>query len=313
MILTIDLKRKDESAIQVVAVSHSRDASGLTTSPTGKNYFLTTSSDCTLKRWQISPPMLLQSAHLGIKSICVCLSPDENLAAVGHVRGRFTVWDLGHPDAFTRGREGPMPRCLLKNTYRSEDIADIKFSPNGRFLAVASREQTIDVYDVPYDFNRLGVCRGHSAAVLHVDFTVDSKFLRSSCAASEVLYWDIPGCSQRSRGRDLKDAEWATHSVNFGWSLRGMWHAGMLGTSIGSVDVSNSLQQCVCGEDSGSLRLFRYPAMPGCKWKEFGGAASHVAHTRFTLDDKYLISSVMDGTVMVWNHVPPKGASQSVP
>jgi hypothetical protein len=47
------------------------------------------------------------------------------LVAVGHRGGRFTVWDAPSPPQ--------VPRCVLKNTQRTEDITDIKFSPDGRY------------------------------------------------------------------------------------------------------------------------------------------------------------------------------------
>jgi WD40 repeat protein len=317
MIVTIDLKpgpdKEPASAIRCIVMSHTLNCGGLVTSPTGSDYFLTASEDCTLKRWSVSSKSLLQSANVGIKAICVALSPDESLAAIGHARGRFTVWDLGHPEMHKRDpRNAPFPRCLLKNTFRHEDVTDVKFSLDGRYLAVATREQVIDVYQVHYDFNRVGVCKGHTAAVLHIDFSVDSKYLRSSCAAAEILYWEMPSCKQRGRGRDLKDVSWATYSVTFDWALQGFWHAGMLSGSIDSMDVANSMGTVVAGMDSGKLRLMKYPALQGGKFKEFGGASTHVLTIKFTLDDERVIATCADGTVLVYRHATRRDLDRPV-
>ena len=101
------------------------------------------------------------------------------------------------------------PRMLpcsppLKELHdRNEDITDIKFAPMGSILAVASAERTIDLYGkwhVPNDphsphydptatnmvIQRIAVCRGHSSAVTHMDFSDDAFYLRCVCVCTCV-------------------------------------------------------------------------------------------------------------------------------
>lgn len=172
--------------------------------------------------------------------------------------------------------------------------------------------QVIDVYEVHYDFNRVGVCKGHTAAVLHVDFSVDSKYLRSTCAAAEILYWEIPSCKQQGRARQMKDLVWATNSVTFDWALQGLWHAGMLPGSIDSADVSNSMGTVVAGMDSGMIRLTRYPALHGSKFREFGGASTHVHLVKYTLDDERVVAVCGDGTILVFRHASRKDLDRQI-
>jgi WD40 repeat protein len=73
---------------------------------------------------------------------------------------------------------------------REQDVTDLKFAPAGNLFAVASAERTIDLYakwfeesDDPsaakFVLQRIGVCRGHSSAVTHMDFSDDAVYLRS--------------------------------------------------------------------------------------------------------------------------------------
>ena len=38
---------------------------------------------------------------------------------------------------------------------------------------------------------RVGVCRGHSSAITHMDFSDDAVYLRSNDASGEVFHWSI--------------------------------------------------------------------------------------------------------------------------
>ena len=69
----------------------------------------------------------------------------------------------------------PLHDCVQK-------IAELKYSPDSRTLAVASHDQFIDLYDAEDDsYKRLYRCRGHSATVSHIDWSVDCKVIMSQC------------------------------------------------------------------------------------------------------------------------------------
>ena len=198
-----------------LVLGHCGASTGCDVSPSCAPYFVTVSLDGTLRRWSLTAHSLLQSVHVGLPSTSVAISPDESLIAIGHTAGRFSVWDWPAP---IRNRE-TTPRCILKNSQRFEDVCDIKWSPGGRYLAVACREQVIDIYDALQDFRRVGTCKGHSGAVLHIDFSADGNFLRSDCAAAELLHWEVPSGRQFPRVVEHRDLAWATNNVIFGCPL----------------------------------------------------------------------------------------------
>ena len=43
-------------------------------------------------------------------------------------------------------------------------VADVKFSPDGRYLVAASQERCADVYDCERGYKKISRCAGHSAA-----------------------------------------------------------------------------------------------------------------------------------------------------
>lgn len=58
---------------------------------------------------------------------------------------------------------------------------DVRWSPDGQRLAVASNDNFIDIYD--HDGKGLKpkvTCKGHSSFVTHVDWSADGKFLQST-------------------------------------------------------------------------------------------------------------------------------------
>lgn len=61
-------------------------------------------------------------------------------------------------------------------------IRCIRWSPNGKVLAVGSADHDVYLYSGDqYNYPPVGKCRGHNFGVMAVDFSDDSAWLRSSC------------------------------------------------------------------------------------------------------------------------------------
>jgi WD40 repeat protein len=79
----------------------------------------------------------------------------------------------------------------------TDTIRDVKFSPDGRWLAAASEDTSVVLLRCRPSsqvFQVAAHCRGHAAAVLSLDFSADSCVLRSTCSACEVRHW--PPCTR---------------------------------------------------------------------------------------------------------------------
>ena len=55
-----------------------------------------------------------------------------------------------------------------KKKERVERVSDIKFSPDGKLVAVGTHDNFIDIYSVDDNFQRKAVCKGHSSYITHL-------------------------------------------------------------------------------------------------------------------------------------------------
>jgi WD40 repeat protein len=107
--------------------------------------------------------------------------------------------------------------------HSKRSIVDMKFSPNGQSLAVASHDCNIYLYsvDIPGGkYTRRAVCSGHSSVVTHLDWSADSQFLQSNSQDYELLFWQASGNIFRSASK-LRDVQWATWTATLGWPVQG--------------------------------------------------------------------------------------------
>ena len=105
--------------------------------------------------------------------------------------------------------------------------------------------------------------RGHSSYVNHIDWSLDSRLLQSTCGAYELLYWDVAKGGQLLSSADTLegDTRWASRTVTLGFGVMGIWPPNAKGTDINAVDVDEALGLCVTSDDCGRLSLFNYPCI----------------------------------------------------
>ena len=76
---------------------------------------------------------------------------------------------------------------------RKEVLHEMKYSPDGQFLAVGSNDNFVDIYSVGEGYKHVGHCSGSSSFITHLDWSVDSKYIQTNSGASERLYYQVPG------------------------------------------------------------------------------------------------------------------------
>lgn len=75
---------------------------------------------------------------------------------------------------------------------RKEVIHEMKFSPDGSYLAVGSNDGPVDIYAVAQRYKKIGECNKSSSFITHIDWSVDSKFLQTNDGAGERLFYKMP-------------------------------------------------------------------------------------------------------------------------
>lgn len=172
-------------------------------------------------------------------------------------------------------------------------------SPDGTKLAVGSHDNHIYVYDASY--NCIGKCTGHSSYITAVDWSEDSKTMRSNCGAYELLFWN-EDCSQDPSGRtNYQNTTWASHTAKMAWTVEGIYPKGADGTYVNSVCATPDGEHILTGDDSRLWRVFNNPARFNHKPKCYRGHSEFVQGVITSADGSrvYTVGG-QDMTMMQW-------------
>lgn len=212
--------------------------------------------------------------------------------AIGHNDGRVTI------------RAGATSLDNTKITLEDSEewIEAMAYSPCGNKLAVGSHDNKIYVYDTTDSYKLLGTCSKHNSFIVSVDWSEDSKFIRSVCGAHELLFFDGDSFEQDTSGAsNTVETVWATSSAKYGWLVSGIFPACTDGTHINHVDFSPCGNYIVTGDDYGLVNVWRNPARKGATPKSLRGHSEHVVRTYFAKGGDYIISvGGYDKTIMQW-------------
>jgi WD40 repeat protein len=176
----------------------------------------------------------------------------------------------------------------------------IKFSPDGRWIALGSNDHKIYLHDST-ELKCRHVLGKHNAVVQNLDWTSDSRYLHSTCAGHELLFWDAERGQHMPGGAiALRDAEWASWTCTLGWPVSGL-NALM---DISCVSASEDL--VVYGDLTGNLQLARFPS-PETPWRHetYYGHGSRVTSLAWSSDRSTIVSigGGEDRSLFIWRLV----------
>jgi WD40 repeat protein/Ca2+-binding EF-hand superfamily protein len=279
-----------------IASGHSKgELWGLDTHPT-RDEFVTVGDDETIRIWSLRSFEQSNARKMPKGARSVCYNPAGTVLCVGMIDGEVSLVEATSVQL----------RAYSTWHHSNKMISDIKFSPDGNYLATASSDCNIYLYKSSdaKNFIRLAVCRGHSGAVTHIDFSLNSQFLQSNATDCSLLYWNLSG-NQITHSFSMKDVTWATNTCVFGWSVQGIWNKkspdyGEVNCCLALPDIGD----IITGDDYNKINLYAYPSISLTSvYQSYSGHAAHVTNLKCSWNKRYLVSlGGLDRTVLLWRH-----------
>ncbi len=166
-------------------------------------------------------------------------------------------------------------------------VQDVKIAPNCKMLAFGthgglSRIELVKIADNGKKLQKVAsVNVALSSALTHLDWSSDSGSVVVNSQAYELMWIDA-NSQQRISASGAKDIDFHSWSCILGFPVQGIW-PGPDYTDVNSVCRSHSRQTLVTGEDSGKVKLFRFPCVvEGAGNKEYIGHSSHVTRVKLS-------------------------------
>eukprot|EP00752_Nemacystus_decipiens_P004400 g4020.t2 len=278
---------------------------GLACNPTAPE-FCTVGEDKQLRIWDIYSKRPIRCHEVEMPSRAVSYSPDGSKITVGFgtpIRESSKQfdgkWIVLQEDDF---------QVLHAARDSQKHITDIKWAPSGQSLAMGSADGKIYVYSTAERYVLAAMLTTHNSPIVAIDFSTDGRYVRSTCQAYELFSHEadtgmvIPAASR------LKNVQWHTQTVLFGWASQGVWPPELDGTEVMSVDATlnseHSSKAVAAGDNLGRIRLLRQPCTsPYADSKSYRGHAAGITRLRWSMGQSHLISIGMeDRCIMQWRH-----------
>ncbi len=83
--------------------------------------------------------------------------------------------------------------------------------------------------------------KGHRGEVIQLDWSTDSRYIRSVSSLYELFFWDVDAGVRVKFISLLRDVTWLTDTCALGWTTMGIWPTEIEGSEVFSVAVNQQL------------------------------------------------------------------------
>ncbi|ESN91898.1 hypothetical protein HELRODRAFT_181954 [Helobdella robusta] len=209
-----------------------------------KGFFATASDDKTVRIWELSSRMSVRKRSMEEGMRSCSFNHDASLLAVGMLNGSVALINTKSMKVLKAWKD------------RKEVIHEMKHSADGRWLAVGSNDNFVDVYDCNNDYKKVGVCTGNSSFITHLDWSVDGRYITTKV---ELLR----NGKRVTNSEEIKNIKWLTFTGVLGNEVKGIWQKYTDTNDINATDVNDDV--IATADDFGLVKLFKFPSYEkGC-------------------------------------------------
>ncbi|VDD87103.1 unnamed protein product [Enterobius vermicularis] len=280
------LKGDLAQGFKFVMQGHADELWALSTRPTLPHY-LTGSIDGTLRLWDAFSKTMIWSMLIQEGITCLDFHCSGQVFAVGTVLGPWMVFN-----ADTREQ---VHLC----TDASEPVSSVRFSPDGKLIAVASKDARAYIYNISENlksYSKAAQLVGLLSFISTLDWSTDNSLLRSNNNDFEQQIWNATTGRLSDTGK-ARNAVWSSSRciVSF--------ENGCIAQSIpGIMAIERSLDSkfVAVAIDNGAIRFYQYPTTSiMAMYREIFGHSAFIGNIGFL--QTHLISiGAKDSAIFQW-------------
>jgi WD40 repeat protein/energy-coupling factor transporter ATP-binding protein EcfA2 len=310
---------KDIKEIQTLR-GHSKDIYSVRFHPNDDTLLASASADRSVRLWNLN-----KSKTITYREITSSISP-EILPNSTSILNRQNKTNrsinpnlLTPPQPIIKNWVGKIIRSLRNKTLIShkDKISSLSFSPDSKFVASASGDNNITVWDLNND--RMEVLLGHLEAVNSIIFSPNGKILASAGTDNKIKLWDWGGKSNNlihtfeNFNKDIYNVSFHPNGQIIAssdkdsnvklWSLDNYQEIKLPNKINGYTTAFTPDGDTIASTLNNKIILWK--VADGSKIIEFGEHKSSVYKINISPDGKLIASASADNTVKLWS-IPEK-------